>query len=174
MSFQELDGGFGTSGPKSFWGPLGQAITVLDHHLKPVVTCAAVSSQDLPYLLDKIVADLSGDQNLMYRYCVAVYKGDVPDGLENQKSGGINQSRWLTFGIAALIDYKRDPKPSAAKKKFVDYLQKVYVPGWFLIKTKPNIEHGARRWPRSLFRTMHYLLTTGRVLGRKQVMPSSG
>ena len=142
--FQELDGGFGTSGPKSFQGPLGQAITLPDHHLKPVVRFAAVSSPDLPHLPDEIVADLSRDQNLMYRYCVAVAKGDVPDGLAHQKPGGINHARWLTFGLTALIDYTRDPKPSAAKKKFVDYLQKVYVPGWFLIKTKPYIEHGAR------------------------------
>ena len=60
--FQELDGGFGT-----FQGPLGQAITLPDHHLKPVVRFAAVSSPDLPYLPDEIVADLSRDQNLMYR-----------------------------------------------------------------------------------------------------------
>ena len=50
----EVDGGFGTSGPKSLQGPLGQAITLPDYHLKPVVRFAAVSSPDLPCLPDEI------------------------------------------------------------------------------------------------------------------------
>ena len=79
--FQELDGGFGTSGPKSFHGPIGQAITKSDQFEKPVVKFAAVTSPDLPGLPDEVVSDLSRDQNLMYRYCVAVDKGEVPSDL---------------------------------------------------------------------------------------------
>ena len=80
----------------------------------------------------------------MYRYCVAVHNGEVPADLASQKPGGINHPRWLTFAENALIDYTRDPEPSAAKRKFISYIQKVYVPAWFIIKTKPPISHGAR------------------------------
>ena len=142
--FQHLDGGYGTSGPNSFLGPMGKAITVPDHHKKPVAKFAAISSPALPALSAEVVADLSRDQNLMYRYSVAVDQGVVPDDLAHQKPGGINHARWLTFCLTALIEYTRDPRPSAAKKKFVDYIQKVYVPGWFIIKSKPNLEDGAR------------------------------
>ena len=99
--FQELDGGFGTSGPNSFLGPMGKAITVPDHHQKSIVKFAAISSPDLPVLPDEVVADLSRDQNLMYRYCVAVDQGVVPDDLAHQKPGGINHARWLTFFLTA-------------------------------------------------------------------------
>ena len=30
------------------------------------------------------------------------------------------------------------------KTKFIDYIQKVYVPAWFIIKTNPYLEHGAK------------------------------
>ena len=142
--FQELDGGYGTSGPTSFHGPMGKAITEPDKHLQPVVKFVPVTSPDLPELPDSVVHDLSRDQYLMYRYCVAVHNGEVPADLASQKPGGINHASWLTFAENALIDYTRDPKPSAAKRKFISYIQKVYVPAWFIIKTKPHIRHGAR------------------------------
>lgn len=141
--FQHLDGGHGTSGPTSFQGPMGNDITVPDQHMKPVVKFQAVTSPDLPELPDHVVADLSRDQHLMYRYSVAVHRGEVPADLASQKAGGINHARWLTFCENALINYTRDPRPSAAKKKFVNYIQKVYVPAWFIIKSRPYIEHGA-------------------------------
>jgi len=34
--FCECDGGYGTTGPKSFKSPIGQSLTSEDHHLKEI------------------------------------------------------------------------------------------------------------------------------------------
>ena len=142
--FQYLDGGHGTSVPTSFHGPIGQAITNGNPHMKDTVKFKPVKSPNLPILPDTVVADLSRDQNLLYRYCQAVDSGVVSPQLARQKPGGINHARWLTFCLTALIDYTRDAKPTKNKTKFIDYIQKVYVPAWFIIKTNPYLEHGAK------------------------------
>ena len=67
--FQFLDGGCGTSGPNSFKGPMGKALTKGDCHLKDVVNFVPIKSPNLPEMSDDVVSDLSRDQKLMYRYC---------------------------------------------------------------------------------------------------------
>ena len=43
-----------------------------------------------------------------------------------------------------LIDYTRDAKPSLNKVKFIDYVQKVYVPAWFTFKMSCKLKDGAK------------------------------
>ena len=142
--FQFLDGGHGTSGPDSFKGPIGQGITNGNCHLKDSVQFTPIKSPELPELPEHVVSDLSRDQNLLYRYSKAVDSGDMPAALARQKPGGINHARWLTFCLTALIDYTRDTRPSPSKVKFIKYIQQVYVPAWFIIKSHPYIKDGAK------------------------------
>ena len=142
--FQYLDGGHGTSGPKSFHGPIGKALTSGNCHLKDTIQFIPIKAPDLLVLPDEVVRDLSRDQWLLYKYSKAVDNGIVPTELARQKPGGINHSRWLTFCLTALIEYTRDDSPSPNKIKFITYIQKVYVPGWFIIKTNPKLQQGAK------------------------------
>ena len=142
--FKLLDGGHGTSGPDSFHGPIGQAITGGNSHLKDTVKFVPIKSPSLPVLPDNVVSDLSRDQKLLYQYSQAVNSGVVPPELARQKPGGINHARWLTFCLTALIEYTRDKMPSPDFVLFIEYVQKVYVPAWFTIKTKPYLKDGAK------------------------------
>ena len=80
----------------------------------------------------------------MYKYRKAVNNGTVHLELARQKPGGIRYARWLTFCLTALIDYTRDDSPSPNKIKFIEYIQKVYYPGWFIIKSHPKLQQGAK------------------------------
>ena len=142
--FEYLDGGHGSSGPKSVHGPMGKALTSGNCHLKNTVKFLPIEASDLPDLSDNVVADLSRDQKLLYEYSRAVSCGQVPVNIARQKPGPINHARWLTFCLTALIDYTRDISPSPNKRKLIEYIQKVYVPAWFIIKSHTNIQHGAK------------------------------
>ena len=142
--FQYLDGGHGTSGPSSFKGPMGKSYTSENSYAEDPVNFDPIKSPNLPDLPDSVISDLSRDQQLLFRYSKAVDEGIVDPQLAKQKPGGINHARWLTLALTALIDYTRDESPSKEKEKFIDYLQKVYIPVWFSIKMNPLIKDGAR------------------------------
>ena len=134
----------GPSGPKSFHGPMGKSFTSGNCHLKNTVKFLPIEVSDLHDLSDNVVTDLFRDQQLLYEYSRAVSCGQVPVNIARQKPGPINHARWLTFCLTALIDYTRDISPSPNKRKLIEYIQKVYVPAWFIIKSHTNIQHGAK------------------------------
>ena len=110
--FDELDGGFGTSGPTSFKGEIGQSLSG-DIHKKEVVEFDIISST-LPEISVDILKELSRDQKLLYRYAKAIMTGIVPDSLQTQKPGPLNHARWLTLALRAMILYTRTLAPSDA------------------------------------------------------------
>ena len=142
--FNHLDGGRGTSGPNTFNGPMGRSLTQGDVHSKEAVAFEPIKAPSLPVLPERIVKDLSRDQKLLYEYSIAVDTGDLPSNVATQKPGPINHARWLTLCLSALIDYTRDAKPSLNKVKFIDYVQKVYVPAWFTFKMSCKLKDGAK------------------------------
>ena len=150
--FTHCDGGHGTSGPDSFKGPIGQACAT-EVHLMDVVHFVAVESP-LRDIEDQVVEDLSRDQLLLYKYVKAVAGGVVPRSLLTQKIGGLNHSRWLTLGIRILALYTRTSEPSAGLCSLVEYIQTVYAPIWFEIKSKPNFVNG----PPTLFLQMKLVM----------------
>ena len=81
-----MDGGHGTSGPGSFKGPLGQAVSG-DIHRQPVAQFRPIPSslQDMPV---EVAADLSSDQRLMHRYSQAVSAGTVDAELTRVPNSG--------------------------------------------------------------------------------------
>ena len=77
--FEVCDGGFGTSGPESFKGPLGQACKG-ELHLLDTVQFEPVATPLLD-LDESVWKDLSHDQQLLYRWSKAVASGVVPEKL---------------------------------------------------------------------------------------------
>ena len=68
---------------------------------------------------DKIVKNMSRDQQILYQYIHAISEGNIPQRLAIQAAGQLNHSRWLTLakkvhmwsGAAVQADgaYQGDP-----------------------------------------------------------------
>ena len=89
--FDKLDGGLGTSGPESFKGEIGQALSG-DIHEQEVVKFQPVDSSlgDIP---ESVLADMSRDYVVLYRYVKAIKAGSVSTSLASQKPGPLNHPR---------------------------------------------------------------------------------
>ena len=144
-----MDEGHGTSGPKSFKGPLGQAVAG-DIHRQPVAEFQPIPTSPLPEIPDQVAADLSTDQRLLLRYSQAVAAGTVSPELARAKPGPLNHSRWLTLAIRVLVLYTRTSEPIDSPVSVATFVQKVYAPMWFHIKARPAFVCGAVH----LFRAM--------------------
>ena len=146
--FSHCDGGFGTSGPTSFEGPIGKCCAG-EVHLKDVVKFDCISTT-LPDLDEKVWKDLSRDQQLLYRYVKAISAGDVPEDLARQVAGPINHSRWLTLAIRLMQLYTRTQNPSPGLVQVVKFIMQVYTVVWFSIKAESKFTYG----PIHLFKQM--------------------
>ena len=78
--------------------------------------------------------DVSSDQYYAYRICSAVILGSANAKLESLEVGGLNHSRWFTFGCRVLRLYVAQEKPTSNLSTLAEFLIKVYFPGWFQIK----------------------------------------
>jgi hypothetical protein len=151
--FDELDGGFGTSGPNSFKGDIGKTLTE-DLYLKEVVDFVPIVTT-LEDISEETVKDLSRDQLLLYQYAKAITSGHLPPSLAAQKPGGLNHSRWLTFCILLFILYTRTSHPNIALTKMVTFGIQVYTVMWFRIKQHWKFTMG----PRHLFHMVELINT---------------
>ena len=138
--FDHCDGGFGTSGPDSFGGPIGKACKG-ELHLLDTVRFKIIETS-LNDFDDAVWKDLSCDQQLLYRWTKSIAAGTVPTDLACRVAGPINHSRWLTLAIRLLQLYTVTPDPSAGLKKVIRYICQVYVPGWFHIKCHSKFVYG--------------------------------
>ena len=146
--FEHCDGGFGTSGPDSFNGPIGKAVKG-ELHLLDTVEFDKIETS-LGDLEDSVWKDLSCDQQLLYRWTKAIAVGVVPADLACRVAGPINHSRWLTLAIRLMQLYTVTPNPSDGLQRAVRYIIQVYVPGWFQIKCHSKFTFG----PLNLFHQM--------------------
>ena len=162
--FDWCDGGFGTTGPTSFGGDMGERCK---HklHLEDVVVFAIIETE-LEDIDEEVVKDLSRDQNLLYSYIKAVAAGRVPAKLATQVAGPLNHSRWLTLAIRLLQLYTRTSNPPNGLKTVVRFIQTVYGPCWFMIKQKRKFTFG----PAIVFHQMS-LIKTQRVEVQSVVKP---
>lgn len=149
--FDQCDGGFGTSGPDSFKGPIGQACTG-ELHLLDTVKFEKIETP-LSDLDESVWKDLSQDQQLLYRWTKAIASGEVPQKLAGTVIGGINHSRWLTLGDRLEELYTVTPNPSPGLKRVVQYIVQVYAPSWFQIKANNKFTSG----PVNLFMQMQLI-----------------
>ena len=146
--FDQCDGGFGTSGPDSFNGPIGKACKG-ELHLLDTVEFEKIETS-LDDLEDIVWKDLSCDQQLLYRWTKAIAAGLAPADLSCRVAGPINHSRWLTLAIRLMQLYTVTPSPSVGLQRVVRYIVQVYVPGWFQIKSHSKFTSG----PLNLFYQM--------------------
>ena len=116
--FIKLDGA--TSGPKSFDGPIGKMVQK-DVHLLDVQPFKPIDSS-LTNFDEKVVKDLSRDQNLLYRYTRAIADGTLESSLITQLPGPVDHARWLTLSIRLLILYTRTATPSPELVTLVTFL----------------------------------------------------
>jgi len=133
---QELDGV--TSGPRSFSGLIGQAMSLCEN--MPVVSY----SQIIVELPKHVATDLSTDQQYLYEMCDAVSTGVCSESLSRRDPGTLSHSRWLTAANRILRLYVATADPSAQLMTLVMYIIRVYAPTWFDIKRKSSCKDGVK------------------------------
>ena len=133
-----------------------------DHHQQESVNFKTVSSP-LQRPDDDIVNSLSRDQRLLLENVIAVSSGTWSSGsFKYAKVGPPNSARWLTLAIRILVLYTRTAEPTEELCRIVDFIVKVYAPGWFNIKKHNNFLDG----PRILFE----ILEDARALNDQQCL----
>ena len=98
----------------------------------------------MPRLPDSVVADLSRDQQLAYRWGHAIETGLVPDTLAGQTIGPMVHSRWLTRAVRTLARFARVKNPTKKFRRIVFFIVNFYLPAWFQVKSQPHLQDGAR------------------------------
>ncbi|KAJ2945333.1 hypothetical protein O0L34_g9424 [Tuta absoluta] len=98
--FSRLDGG--TSGPRGYSGPIGQALETCES--LPIQNYANVAGNKTDLQHD-VVKTLSTDQKYLYDICEAVSSGVCSVELANRQPGKMAHSRWLTTANRILRLY---------------------------------------------------------------------
>ena len=137
--FKKLDGG--TSGPRSFSGPIGQECNSNIHLRQQIFFNPIETEVNTNFIPDNVLNDLSSDQRLLFEYCKGVGSGKVEEKWAAWKIGPLNHARWLTLAIRILCLYTRQLQPSLTLKKLVHYIVKVYAPTWFRIKASSKFHN---------------------------------
>ena len=87
-----------TDSKTGFSGPLGKLLKDVPNMKRTRSFKKIDLGPDLITLPDKVVKDLSTDQELSYKLVQAVRSGHLPRDIALRKPGAIVHSRWLTFG----------------------------------------------------------------------------
>ena len=133
-----------TKGPDCLSGPVGSTLHT-DLWLQPVVAFKSLVGK-VETLADSVVAGLSRDQLLAYRYAKAIQTGHMPDDLVNQVIGPLCSSRWNTAATRIMCKYTRTKKPTKGLIRLTKAALNLYLPGWFKYKSSPHIQEGARNY----------------------------
>ena len=131
-----------TLGPDKLEGPIGRKLGGSIWR-EPVINFKPVPGK-MPTLPDAVVAGLSRDQKLAYRWGHAIQTGEMPDNLPGQTIGPLVHSRWLTRAVRALAQYARTKKPTQKFIRIASFIVNFYLPAWFRVKSRPHIQDGAR------------------------------
>lgn len=135
--FQHLDGE--TSGPRAYSGPIGKSLKKCEN--LPLVKFSPIKGNELPAI---DFSELSSDQRVLHEAWCIVSAGESSPEFPLKKLGPLNHSRWLTTAIRILRLYISSENPSKNLCILCEYVMKVYVPVWFLIKAKPHCSDGSR------------------------------
>lgn len=98
----------------------------------------------MPNITEEDWKHFRGDQKYLYRMALAIHTGVYDDKLASKKPGPVSTARWLTTASRILRLYVSKQNPSQALQKLVQFIVQVYVPFWFLVKTRPQAIHGSR------------------------------
>lgn len=141
---EHLDGA--TSGPKGFSGAIGKNLPTCDQ--LPIVNYKPIKS----ILPDVDKKQLSTDQKYLFDISTAVSSGECPASLASRNPGKLSHARWLTTANRILRLYVGTPDPSENLIEITTFINRVYAPMWFYIKTRPKIKDA----PLNLWRTINF------------------
>ena len=127
-----------STGPSSFTGPIGKALSECDK--LPIIEFESIPSEKI----DIDEADLSTDQKYLLQKYRSVSSGHCDESLAYREPGNISLARWLTTANRLLRLYVSTPVPSDKLICIVNYIMKVYVPMWFMIKRQTKCIYGAQ------------------------------
>ena len=78
--------------------------------------------------------------------CQAVSMGKVSEKLGRRSPGALHYACWLTQANRILRLYVSLMNPSDKLKNLVKIVMKLYAPGWFQIKSHPNVNDSAQKF----------------------------
>lgn len=137
---RQLDGP--TVSGNKWTGPVGSRVND-DVYLK-----RPVAFQPLPSPLvrpgEEVVEDLSSDQRLLMEYVLAISSGNIESRFRYHRPGPAVLSRWLTCATRFCIIYTRTEKPSPELVQIIKFIQQVYAPSWFDIKSHDDFLQGPK------------------------------
>ena len=141
---EKLDGK--TCSNNGFTGPICKMLCkVTDLEINPEFEAISGGEELIP-LPDEIVAGLSTDSLICYKYVKAIKSGILSNNLTQLKPGPINHSRWLTTGEALLFMWTRkhgfQGKELEILRTLVDFCVNFYFKMYFDIKVKHTLIYG--------------------------------
>lgn len=132
-----------TTGPNSWSGPVGQAITQ-DVWEKEIVQFEKIEFQCDIDNIDSVAATFSTDQKYLFEICKAISTGEFSESLAKTAIAKVAHSRWHTTGSRILREYASNSEPSDVLRLLAEYVVKVYATMHFNIKAYGCCTDGAR------------------------------
>lgn len=97
-----------------------------------------------------VKVDLSNDQLYFLKACLAVQSLLTDEAdicfMKNNQTGTLNHAKWLTKANRILRFCMSKEVSSSALTRIVTFILNVYGPGWFMIKSFPSCQDGARNF----------------------------
>lgn len=149
---EEVDGP--TNGPRAFKGPIGKDLPSCPQ--LAVIEFSPIST-DLAGELDP--ADLSTDQQYLWRMVQVVASGDCPPTLAELDVGPLSHARFLTLACRILRLYVGTVGPSEKLVTLATFVMQVYAPQWFAIKQYSSCTDGARHIFKAIERCRYVVIT---------------
>ena len=129
-----------SSGPKSFTGKIGKAISNCEK--MRITSYKRVQTNESIPIMD--VSELSSDQKYLYELSNTIVSGSVlPPNFEHRSPGNLSHSRWLTLANRILRLYVATRSPTDDLQTLVDFVLRVYAPTWFSLRKKSSIVFGS-------------------------------
>lgn len=91
-------------------------------------------------------AELSTDQQYLYKICNAISKGKVSLSLSHRDPGKMAHARWITTANRILRLYVATETPSESLLILSQYVIKVYALLWFEIRSQPSCKNGSKHF----------------------------
>ena len=131
-----------------FSGPIGKMLKDVEK-MKPKYNFDKIDGgPGLIELPEEVIRDLSTDQNLMYKRCVAAITGVLPRDVALRKSGKMGHSRWLTMAETCIemwqSEHGLEGELLERLRTLVTFIVTVYCQMWFQIKVKHSWLEGPR------------------------------
>ena len=93
---QEIDGP--TTSNTGFSGPIGKLLYRVNLMEFNADFTPILDGEPMAEMPEKVLRNMSTDQQLSFRLCKALKTGELPENLREIQCGPMNHTRWLTIG----------------------------------------------------------------------------